>query len=122
MPWLGLCHNYIDTSKKTQDYKYKDGSSGDFQRSGPTTAPPTVTHDGGQNVGLRRYGRVYRNKLFQFEVQVSRKIILSLSERLSKVSESILFAFFLRLDYIRSNRPACVAVKEKILCFAFAYR
>ena len=46
-------------------------------------------------------------------VQVSRKIILSLSERLSNVSESVLFAFFLCLDYIRSNRPAYVAVKKK---------
>ena len=41
---------------------------------------------------------------------MSRKTVLSLSERLSKVSESILLAFFLCLDYIRSNRPACVAV------------
>ena len=43
---------------------------------------------------------------------MSRKIILSLSERLSKVSESILLAFFVCLDYIRSNRPACVAVNK----------
>ena len=47
---------------------------------------------------------------------MSRKIILSLSERLSKVSESVLlpFFFFLCLDYIRSNRPACVAVNKII--------
>ena len=44
---------------------------------------------------------------------MSRKIILSLSERLSKVSESILFALFLYLDYIRSNRPACVSVNKQ---------
>ena len=58
------------------------------------------------------------NKLFQFAIRVSRKIILSLSERLSKVSESMLSAFFLCLDYIRSNTPACVAVNKKIVCFA----
>ena len=44
---------------------------------------------------------------------MSRKIILLLSKILSKVSESILFAFFLRVDYIRSNRPAYVAVKKR---------
>ena len=41
-----------------KDYNYKDGSSGDFQRFGLITAPPSVTHDGGQIEGLRRYGRV----------------------------------------------------------------
>ena len=85
--------------------------------------PPSATHDGGQNSKV--CGGRDACSAINCSNSRSRKIILSLSERLSKVSESVLLAaFFLCLDYFRSNIPACVAVnKQKLMVFItlFAY-